>query len=144
MLPPSEDKPIASAALRSLRDWTPSWERWYRSLLPAYWIFLFCMTHFPRVNLGNVPSNFDKVMHIGAFGVLAAAYWKFFESFVRPVPAGFALRAAPVLIAYAALDEYLQQFVGRGTDVLDWLANSVGVVLGLGVCEWRRRATASG
>ena len=123
---------------------SPVWARWYRRALPTYWIFLFCVTHFPKLSLGPLaPRNTDKLAHFVAFGLLAFVYWRFNESFGRPVSSRFVWVAAPLLSAYAALDEYLQQFVNRSPGVGDWLANVAGIVTVLAVFEIRRRRSAS-
>ena len=99
--------------------------------LAVYWILLFVPTHYPRVVIpGELPHS-DKIVHFGAFGTLALLFW-------------FAIRprwwvAAAILIPYAALDEWLQQFVGRFTDLMDFIANTVGIVVVLGVLETHRR-----
>ena len=50
---------------------------------------------------------------------------------------------AAVYIAYAVLDEWLQQFVGRTTSFVDWLADVAGVLaMSLALLGFRRRATA--
>ena len=83
---------------------------------------------------GNVPSaapGVDKVVHAVLFLALAATgRW-----------AG--LRAAvllPALVAYAAGSEVLQGLsgIGRTSSVLDWAADVVGVLAGLGL--WARRS----
>jgi VanZ family protein len=50
--------------------------------------------------------------------------------------------ALAVLVLYAALDEWLQGFIGRSAALTDWLADVLGAVLVLAVLEWRRRAAA--
>ena len=116
------------------------WDRWYRRTLPAYWIFLFCATHFPKLSLeGPLPES-DKLAHVVAFALLAFLFWRFGESFQRPVSPRFVWLAALWLSAYAAVDEYLQAFVGRYASWLDWLCDLAGLTLVLGVLEWRRRA----
>ena len=122
---------------------SPVWARWYRRALPTYWIFLFCVTHFPKLSLGPLaPRNTDKLAHFVAFGLLAFVYWRFNESFRRPVSSRFVWAAALLLSAYAALDEYLQQFVNRSPGVGDWLANVAGIVTVLAAFEIRRRRSA--
>lgn len=118
-----------------------AWNHWYRHALPAYWIFLFSASHFPKLELGG-PSSSDKFAHVVAFGLLAFLFWRFVETLRRPVGRGFVWTAAVWLIAYAALDEYLQQFVGRTTDSADFLANTSGIVCTLAILEWRRRSAA--
>lgn len=104
--------------------------RW-QIALAVYWILLFVATHHPRVVIpGEIPHS-DKLVHFGAFGTLALLFW-------------FATRArwwvaAAILIPYAALDEWLQQFVGRFTDLMDFIANTIGIVVVLGVLETHRR-----
>lgn len=117
--------------------WTPSWEQWYRRALPAYWIYLFCATHLPRPELLVVKS--DKRAHVIAFGLLAFLFWKFAESYTRPLPRRFVWTALVAVGCYAALDEYLQQFVRRTTCWEDLLANWLGVALVLAGLEAYRR-----
>ena len=77
--------------------------------------------------------------HPVAFGLLTFLFWRFVESFGRPLSGRFVWLAALWLGVYAALDEYLQQFVNRDTDLWDWLANLAGIAGVLAVLEWRRR-----
>lgn len=130
----------AFSGARGVWKWTPAWKAWYRRLLPAYWIFLFCATHFPKLKLATRIPNTDKTLHFVSFGLLAFCYWKFAETFHRPLGAPFVWRTVVVLAVYAAVDEYLQQFVNRGADWVDWLADMVGAGCVLAVLEWRRRA----
>jgi VanZ family protein len=123
-------------------EWSEPWRRWYRRALPAYWVFLFCVTHFPKLELpGRVPQS-DKLLHVAAFGLLAFLYWRFAEARHRPLSGRFVWIALAVLVLYAALDEWLQGFAGRSADLTDWLANVLGVVLVLAALEWRRRVAA--
>jgi len=123
---------------------SPGWRSWYRRVLPAYWVFLFCVTHFPELQL-DVPIRApDKVAHVGAFGLLAFLFWRFAQTVWYPLSDRFVLAAAGSLLAYAALDEYLQQFVGRSPDLVDWLYDVAGIIVVLGVLEWQRRQRRSG
>jgi VanZ family protein len=109
-----------------------------RIALPIYWVLLFVATHYPRVRIpGEIPQS-DKVVHFAAFGVLAFLYWHF----ARARGAAFVWTSAAILIAYAALDEYLQQFFDRHTDLMDFVANTLGVVAVLGALELHRRRRA--
>jgi VanZ family protein len=108
-------------------------------VLPAYGIFLFCLTHFPNLEV-DVPIRApDKLAHVGAFGLLAFLFWRFAQTLWYPLSNRFVLAAAGCLAAYAALDEYLQGFVGRSTDLVDWLCDVGGIAVVLGLLEWRRR-----
>lgn len=106
--------------------------------LPAYWIVLFIATHYPRVRIPDQIPGGDKLVHFTAFGILALLRWRF-ELARRPISTRFVWLTAGVLIAYAAFDEYVQQFVGRFTDALDFLANTSGIVAVLTVLELHRR-----
>jgi VanZ family protein len=110
-----------------MMEWSRSWEHWYRRVLPAYWIFLFCATHFPRPRLPGPIPEADKLVHFVAFGLLAFLFWR------------FVWIAFLTLGIYATVDEYLQQFVNRQTSWLDGLANVAGIVLVLIALEARRR-----
>jgi VanZ family protein len=127
-----------SAAAAVIRD--ARWRHWYLRSLPAYWIFLFCATHIPRLRLdGPVPET-DKWAHLIAFALLAFLFWRFREALPRPVSGRFVWIAVVWIAFYAAVDEYLQSYVGRTASLLDWAADLAGAGITLGVLEWRRRA----
>lgn len=119
------------------------WQHWYRGALPAYWVYLLCMTHFPRLRLKTHVTAADKVAHVVCFALLAFLFWRFAETFRKPAPPWLVWLALAWLGLYAALDEWTQSFVGRGTDVQDWLADMLGIMAVLAVLEWRRRAKAA-
>lgn len=112
---------------------SPAWRRWYLQCLPAYWVFLFLATHFPKLELRGAPPSSDKVLHFVAFGGLAFLFWRFLEAQgTRMTPSAVAFSSV-VLVIYAAIDEYLQQFVGRSTDLEDFLADVGGIAIVLAV-----------
>ena len=119
--------------------WSKSWEQWYRRALPAYWVFLFCVMHFPFPVLPVPIPGDDKLLHFVAFGLLAFLFWRFAESFERPLSARFVWIAFVSLATYACADEYLQQFVNRGTSLADWVADVAGIVTTLISLELYRR-----
>jgi VanZ family protein len=113
------------------------WNRAARIALPVYWVLLFVATHYPRVRIpGEIPHS-DKIVHFGAFGLLAVLYWLFARA--RGLSPRFVWVSSAILIAYAGLDEYLQQFFGRYTDLMDFVANTIGIVVALAVLETHRR-----
>jgi len=131
-----------SAVLRPLQS-RAAWDDWFRRALPAYWIFLFSATHFPELRLDWGVSNPDKYAHVTAFALLAVLFWRFAETLYRPLSARFAWLAMLWLAAYAAFDEYTQQFVGRGTNLPAWLASTSGIVGAALIMEALRRRGAS-
>lgn len=116
-----------------------AWAHWYRRILPAYWLFLFCLTHFPKLEVGTRVPKSDKIAHLVAFGLLAFLFWRFRETLGQP-GTSFVWVAGVVLAVYAVIDEYTQGWVGRGVEGADLLANLTGIVVMLAVLEWRRRA----
>ena len=112
---------------------------WIRIALPVYWLVLALATHYPSVRVpGEVPKS-DKIVHFVAFGLLAALFWQWMRARSRPLTASSVWIAALVLVSYATLDEYTQQFVGRDTDIWDWAANISGITCALVLGEIRRR-----
>jgi VanZ family protein len=85
--------------------------------------FLSSREHLPDVL--PLPGS-DKLAHAFVYGVLAA--WILFGA---SGPTGSrAYAAAGVASLYGVTDELHQYFVpGRSTDVLDWLADTVGATL---------------
>jgi len=122
--------------------WSRGWELWYRRVLPAYWVYIFCATHFPRPDLPVPFPSEDKVLHFIMYALLAFLYWRCGETVRRPLSGQFVYVAAVVLLSYGAIDEYLQRFVNRGPSVTDWLADAAGALTALGLLEWRRRRAA--
>ena len=112
---------------------------WLRVALPVYWIALLAATHYPRVPMPGEVPNSDKAIHFVAFGGLALLLWRFMAARPRPLTAASVWIAAAVLVPYATLDEYTQQFVGRHTDLADWAANLAGILGVLATLELRRR-----
>lgn len=117
------------------------WDRAALFALPAYWVLLFSVTHYPRVRIpGDLPQR-DKLVHFTAFGLLALLLWRFVQA-RRPIGDRFVWGAGAALIAYAAFDEYVQQFVGRFTDLADLGANTAGIACVLTALEVQRRRRA--
>lgn len=119
-----------------------SWRHWYR-LLPAYWISLFCVTHFPKLSIpGNMPQS-DKLAHGSAYGLLAFLYWRFVQAMGRTPGRAFVWVTLIVLAAYGAADEITQPWFGRDCEFADWMTDMTGVGAVLASLEWLRRRSAA-
>lgn len=97
--------------------------------------FILVMTLLPNAPAPSLPdiANVDKLMHAGAWGLLAlVTFAPFFRS--------RALLCWLVLVAYGAAIEVLQSFVPpRSADVWDAVADAIGAALGVGVMLlWQR------
>jgi len=139
--PAADGRPDARGAQRS--PLPPGWRRWYQRALPAYWIFLYAVTHFPKLRLRGPIEHPDLYSHFIAFGLLAFLFWRFIET-LRPIGRRFVWIAGPVLLAYAAFDEWSQRFVGRTPTLSDLLANAGGIALTLAGLEIVRRRREAG
>lgn len=119
------------------------WDAWYRRALPTYWMLLFALTHLPRLEFDVGVADSDKYAHALAFAGLAFLYWRAVATAYPPRSVRFAVAAGLVLLVYAGVDEWLQQFTGRSVDVRDWLYGAGGIVAALVALELlRRRARA--
>ena len=99
-------------------------------------------THLPADQVPNTFSAIDKTVHFVAYAgltiLLAITIYR-----MMPVKywEGYLFVG---LTLYGALDEYTQGFVGRMPDVLDWIADVMGVGVGLAsfllaAAWWRNR-----
>ena len=86
----------------------------------------------PASDVPFAPAGVDKVVHLALFAALAASgRW-----------AGVGARAlAVLLLGYAALSEVVQGLpaLGRSMSLGDWVADAVGVLLGLALWEFASR-----
>jgi VanZ family protein len=106
---------------------------WLPSLLWAGTIFfLSAQSTLPNIAPG-VP-NFDKVEHLGAYGLLGLLVMEaLLRSGIRSLPKA-ALLTILITSAYGASDEFHQRFVpNRTCDVWDWTADTTGGVLAAAV-----------
>jgi len=105
--------------------------RFRRRLWIAYWLLIFAATHIPS---GQVPrvqrKHVDKVVHFGMYfglSILGARYVAVTDPATRRKRI---LIWAGVFVAYAAFDEWLQQYTYRSMDFWDWVADTGGVTSG--------------
>ena len=115
---------------------------WFKlGWLTAAIIFIclvFILSHIPQENLAehSVLIRIDKFLHILAYGIITFLIISAikFRPYLRINLIVFVL-----VISLGYLDEYTQGFVGRTVSVVDWLADILGVVLGLILFEIRHR-----
>ena len=95
-----------------------------------YWILLFIGTHIPANDVLSKLHASDKVLHAAAFAGLA-----FLMAWAIPTDRTRIHKntvcAAIVCVIYAAVDEILQIPVGRTADWKDFVADCVGICMGL-------------
>lgn len=98
--------------------------------LAAYWLLLFVLTHLPDLPVEGGFSSADKVAHLCAYAILAWLAAMALRVWQVRLPAILLI----VLLggaAYGAVDEVLQGFTGRETEVYDWVADVIGLTAGL-------------
>jgi hypothetical protein len=94
-----------------------------------YWPGIFIATHVPINRMVRQAGLSDKALHFCGYLVLAF----FIFAAVSPYKKLNWLNIKPwivllVVTIYAAVDEYLQQFVNRSPDFLDFVANMSGAL----------------
>ena len=95
-------------------------------VLAIYWIAIFTGTHIPHPPqfVGRVS---DKTMHFSSFFGLAMLLCWVIQT--RTTAVRKFLTVLVISLCYAAIDEITQGFVrGRQTDIMDFAADSLGVV----------------
>ncbi|MBS3963251.1 MAG: VanZ family protein [Methylomonas sp.] len=108
---------------------TTKWLDW--TALIAYCGLIFWLSSQSMLPVPSVFNAQDKVMHAGAYFVMALLAWRALRH------AGLSGKLTLILAAlfcslYGISDEWHQSFVpGRNPDVTDWLADTVGAVGGV-------------
>ena len=107
------------------RYWTP----------PVIWATLiFMASSMPAPDTGMKIPFFDKIAHAGVFGILAVLIFRGLTFERRFNPRKAFLIALIATSLYGIMDETHQWFVpSRQTDIQDWIADSVGALLFLGM-----------
>ena len=103
--------------------------------LVLYWLLILTLTSLPGADVPNIHIN-DKIEHMLAYGGLGfllnlslRIQNKF--TFIKNYPAWFSIL---IVSAYGALDELHQLFIpDRSCDILDWSADTIGVIIGVTV-----------
>lgn len=97
--------------------------------LLLYWPAIFIATHIPINDLVRMARLSDKALHFCGYLVLAF----FISAVINPYKKVNWFNIKPwmilfVITIYAAADEYLQQFVNRTPDFMDFTANMSGAL----------------
>ena len=101
-------------------------------VLAVYWVALFVGTHIPNPQGILPPEVSDKTLHLTAYCGLALLF-TLWVSTKRALGPKRCLLILLGLAAYGAADELLQMvpIINRHADALDWVADVIGVILGL-------------
>ncbi len=116
----------------------------YSLVWGGYWFLLFVIMHIPITAPISLAKGSDKVAHFVLYSlltVLGGMRLKLNGSHNQLVR--LLVCWAVVYAAYGALDEYLQQYVGRTCSFADWVADACGIVVGtvvIGLYRSRKHA----
>lgn len=104
---------------------------WLGPLLASYWLLIYTATHLPQAALPQTSLG-DKTEHFIAYALLAGIMlpWVMHRWPAARFPWLIVLL---VSMAYGGIDEITQPIVNRYADLRDWLADSTGAAIGLGV-----------
>ena len=104
--------------------------------LVIYWITLFILTTIPVDKVPRFFNNQDKLEHFIAYCVLAflLTLTLYFQKRSSLLSSHAYLFTFIFTLAYGAIDELHQLFVpGRYCDFYDWLTDSFGGLMGVGL-----------
>jgi VanZ family protein len=117
----------------------------YKKFLPGVaWFFIVAAltlmpgSDIPKVGWLDRIKNLDKVVHASLFGVLtflfSMPYFKSGLSFEQK--RNYIIRISLAAIVWGITVEFIQRFYipGRDFDLLDWTADSLGVIIAFWVC----------
>ena len=115
--------PPAHATLQPLSPLS----RW---LPPAVFAALILVaTSWPDLDLGRLPTRFDKLGHLGMYGIFGALVLR---AASRPAAWATVAWAWIGIACFAAADEWHQNFIpGRSASLGDWAADLTGSLLGI-------------
>jgi VanZ family protein len=101
-----------------------------RWLPPAIFAAMILVaTSWPNLDLGRLPTQFDKLGHLGMYGIFGALVQR---ATTRPGAWATAVWAWAGIAVFAAVDELHQEFIsGRGAGLGDWAADLAGALLGI-------------
>ena len=113
--------------------------RWW--LWIGYWSCLFLVMHVPIETGGSAPiEHLSTIAHIALYCLLTFLGGRYLLSAGRGNVTALLFWGA-VYVAYAAVDEWLQQFVGRVMSLSDWISDLTGISLAtMTLIVWRRPA----
>ena len=114
--------------------------------MPAlmYMGVIFVLSAQSRLPTAPGLFGWDKLQHIAAYAIMGVLLHR--AASTSPIaPGGPFVQALVIGAAYGALDEYHQKFVpGRNMDFGDWLADMLGLLIGIAAMEIARRRRRNG
>lgn len=97
------------------------------------WMAAFTVTHIP-MTVAGAGSGLDKLYHFVGYLGLSALLWRTLYAYDHP-PGRRRLVVGLVVPVYAALDELTQPYFGRSAELLDFVADALGMVVAVAAAE---------
>ena len=108
--------------------------RWRKPVLVIFimmWVGAFIATHIPNSTIPREIRDLGKVTLHGV-GFLGLNSWFILAmAAFRINPIRRMLLVLFVMMVYAAIDEYTQQFFGRSPAVFDWAIDTIGTIVAI-------------
>ncbi len=99
-------------------------------ILTSYCSLIFYLSSRSSLPTPLLFPHQDKLMHMGAYFIMAILAWRLFKDFFNFYAA--LLISFCFCSLYGISDEWHQAYVpGREADLLDWLADSLGAAIAL-------------
>ncbi len=102
--------------------------RWW--LWVGYWLGLFIVMHIPVPAPAPALAGSDKGIHFALYLILTLLGGRYQLAREARASTGALIFWAVIYTAYAAVDEWAQQFAGRTMSSGDWIADVAGVAVG--------------
>jgi VanZ family protein len=104
-------------------------------ILFCYCMLIYWLSDQSRLPTPNLFENEDKVQHLSAYAIMSVLAWRTGKHLSL---SGHALLIYCFIFCslYGLSDEWHQSFViGRNSSAWDWLADSVGGLIGAACCD---------
>ena len=112
-------------------------------LLGSYCVLIFYLSNQPTLPTPVMFVHQDKAVHFLAYAVMGLLAWRLFAHHIA-VPIWIWFATVAFCSLYGMSDEYHQSFVdGRTSEVLDWLADTLGAAIAGSLMWYRYRFNAS-
>jgi VanZ family protein len=106
----------------------------------AWFFIVLVLMCLPGEKLPQTGNFYDKWLHFGVFGFLVFLFcWPFYRShFSRKERNNYFIKIALSAAVWGLIIELIQKFFvqGRSFDLLDWVADSIGALLGFFVSSY--------
>jgi VanZ family protein len=99
------------------------------------WMGAFTATHIPN---SSIPQSIHDLGHITLhiIGFLGLSSWFILTLVAFNIsPLRRIITVLLIMTIYAAIDEYTQQFFGRGTSLLEWFIDTCATIVALVIWE---------